>query len=139
MKTDQPDMLALRQAIEATWLPDTAFAQVSEPGNPALGHCYDTSRVIQHYFPEAQIVEGRVITPIREEKHFWTIFTDGSRTLHVDMTWQQFPHGSYVKSWFVRDRAKLNDGPETVKRIELVLQRVQQHLAAANDQQSLVP
>ncbi|HJP96551.1 MAG TPA: hypothetical protein VJ843_04225 [Candidatus Saccharimonadales bacterium] len=122
------DMLVLRQAIEASWQPDTAFGQVSESGNPALGHCYDTSRVVQHYFPEAQIVEGRIITPTGEEKHFWTIFKVGDRVLHVDLTWQQFPHGSYVKSWFVRDRDQLNDGPETIKRIELVLQRVQQNL-----------
>jgi len=122
------DMLALRRAIEATWQPDTAFGQVSEPGNPALGHCYDASRVIQHYFPEAEIVEGRVITPTSEEKHFWTIFKDGGRVLHVDLTWQQFPRGSYVKSWFIRDRTKLNDGPTTVKRIELVLHRVQKNL-----------
>lgn len=126
------DMLALRRAIEATWQPDTAFGQVSKPGNPALGHCYDSSRVVQHYFPDADIVEGRVITPHGEEKHFWNILKTGDAVIHVDMTWQQFPHGSYVKSWFVRDRATLNDSPATVQRIELVLQRVQQNLQHAS-------
>lgn len=128
-------MLALRRAIEASWQPDTAFGHVNEPGNPALGHCYDSARVIQHYFPNADIVEGRVITPQGEEKHFWNVLKIGDATIHLDMTWQQFPHGSYVENWFVRDRATLNDSPATLRRIELVLQRVQHHLDAANSQQ----
>lgn len=51
-------MLRLREAIEASWKPDTAYHHAEEVDNPALGQCYVTSRVIQYYFPEAEIVEG---------------------------------------------------------------------------------
>ena len=122
------DMLQLRRAIEASWKPDTAYHHVEEPGNPALGQCYVTSRVIQHYFPEAEIVEGEVLTPHGVEKHFWNVFENGGKELHIDLTWQQFPSGSFVKKWSVRDRRTLNDTRPTIERVELLLDRVE-HMA----------
>ena len=123
------DMLRLREAIEASWQPDTAYLQVHEAGNPALGQCYPTSRVIQHYFPETEIVEGRVWTGKKMEKHFWNIRQDGEDIYHIDFSWSQFPTGSVVKSFKIRDRETLGDGPETLKRIDLLLKRVEANLA----------
>lgn len=123
------DMMNLRQAIEASWKPDTAYLEAKETDNPALGQCYPTSRVIQYYFPEAEIVEGEVVTEKGIEKHFWNIFGT-SYPIHIDLTWQQFPHGSRVKSWKVRDRYTLHDSQQTIERVETLLNRVRQHMAA---------
>lgn len=41
------EILTLRQALEASWRPETAYLNVEEEGNPALGQCYPTSRVIE--------------------------------------------------------------------------------------------
>lgn len=126
------DMLALRRAIEAAWQPDTAYHFVAEPGNPALGQCYVSSRVVQHYFPEAELAEGEVSTPTGTEWHFWNVFPTASGQIHLDLTWQQFPHGSQVKSWKIRDRNTFNDSPPTIERFEKLLQRVQQNLQHAS-------
>ena len=123
------DMLKLRQAIEASRKSDTAYLYVEELGNPALGQCYVTSRVVQHYFPEAEIVEGEVQTPKGIEKHFWNVFKSNGKELHIDLTWQQFPPVSIVKDWKIRDRHTLNDTPPTVERVELLLSRVRRILS----------
>jgi len=57
MKSDSKiDFLDLRQAIEKSWQPDTAYGFVEEKGNPALGQCYPTSRVVQYYYPKSEVV-----------------------------------------------------------------------------------
>jgi hypothetical protein len=124
-------MLQLRRALEASWQPDTAYLRVQREGNPALGQCYPTSRVLQHYFPAAEIVEGEVITPIATEKHFWNLLVAHGVEIHIDLTWQQFPPGSYVASWQVRDRNTLGDGPETLRRVDLLTKRVERQLIRA--------
>ena len=127
-KPDGVDMLKLREALEASWGTDTAYLNVEEAGNPALGQCYPTSRVVQHFFPEFEIAVGEVWTGRSTEKHFWNVRqADGNEQL-VDFTWQQFPAGSVVKSYKLLDRNDLNDGPEAVKRVELLLARVKTRL-----------
>lgn len=122
-------MTKLREAIEASWKPDTAYLHVSENGNPALGNCYPTSCVIQYYFSEMEIVEGQVWTGKQMEKHFWNMLISGGSEYHIDFTWQQFPHGSVVKEYKTRDRNTLGDSESTVKRIDLLLDRVKKYLA----------
>lgn len=122
------DMLSLRRAIEVSWRPDTAYLVAEEPGNPALGQCYVTARVVQHYFPEAEIVEGEVNTGKGAEKHFWNVFHASENDVHIDLTWNQFPHGSRVETWKVRDRTTLNDSQVTIDRVERLLGRVEQNL-----------
>lgn len=122
------DMLRLRSAIEAAWQPDSAYHYVEEKGNPALGQCYVTSRVVQFYFPEAEIVEGEVQTDGGVEKHFWNLFELNEKELHVDLTWQQFPPGSTIKSWKLLSRESLNDSQETADRVNRLLGRVKQSL-----------
>jgi hypothetical protein len=124
------DLLKLRQALETSWQPDTAYANVKEKGNSALGQCYPTSRVVQHFLPETEIIEGEILTSSgTTEKHFWNLLTTNGKEIHIDFTWQQFPHGSIVKHWKIRDRNHLNDGPETIARVDLLLSRVKQYLA----------
>jgi len=123
------EMFQLREALEASWKPDTAYLKVEEAGNPALGQCYPTSWVVQFYYPKAEIVEGEIWTGKSTEKHFWNILGQNGETIHIDFTWQQFPNGSVIKSYKVRDRETLGDGPETIKRIELLHNRVKDYLS----------
>jgi hypothetical protein len=123
-------MPRLREAIEASWGVDTAYLQAEEKGNPALGNCYPSSRVVQHFFPQTEIVEGQVWTGKATEKHFWNMLIIDDVEYHIDLTWQQFPHGSVVKEYKVRDRHTLGDGEVTIKRVELLLSRVNRFLEA---------
>jgi hypothetical protein len=62
-----PDfMLCLREALAASWDKRTAYLEVEQAGNPALGQCYPTSRVVQHYYPETEIIKGKVWTGKRQ-------------------------------------------------------------------------
>lgn len=126
---DTVDMFRIREALEASWKPDTAYLKVERGGNPALGQCYPSSRVVQFYYPETEIVEGEVWTGIKNEKHFWNILNNNGATYHIDFTWQQFPKGSVVKSFKVRDRATLGGSPETIKRVNQLLKRVEDFLS----------
>jgi hypothetical protein len=123
------DMIEVRTALEASWDAATAYRNVSRPGVPSLGQCYPTARVLQLLDPALEIVEGSVWTGTLEEKHFWNLARCQSGEVHVDLTWQQFPPGSVVKSWWVRDRTELNDGPQTIQRVETLLARVRNHLS----------
>lgn len=123
------DLAHLRAALEASWQPDTAYLTVKEAGNPALGQCYPTSRVVQYFYPDVEIVEGEVLTPSGKiEKHFWNVLNVNDKELHIDFSWQQFPQGSKIKSWSVRDREHLNDSEKTIQRVEKLLARVKRYL-----------
>lgn len=123
-------MLQVRQALEHSWSADTAYEQAFRPGVPALGQCYPTARVLQLLFPPLEIVEGTVWTGATRERHFWNLLAAGGVDYHLDLTWQQFPSGTEIREWRVRDREDLDDGPTTVRRVELLLHRVQTCLAA---------
>jgi hypothetical protein len=101
-----------------------------QPGNPAYGQCYPTARVVQHFFPEAEVVEGEVWTGEDIEAHFWNVVDKNGTVVHVDLSWSQFPPGSSVRAYAVRDRATFGDGPETVRRVETLLGRVTARLDA---------
>jgi len=131
MSSDDSNMLHLRQALEASWSVDTAYHRVFQKGNPALGNCYPTSRVVQHYYPKTEIVEGKVQTPNGTEKHFWNLLTVNGTEYHIDLSWQQFPAGSYVKSYGIRDRNELNDGHDATRRVNLLLSCVEEFLASS--------
>ncbi len=123
------EMHRLREALEASWKRDTAYQHVEETGNPALGQCYPTARVVQHYFPNTHIVRGMVWTGNAEEVHVWNVLAVDGTTYHIDLSWRQFPPGSVVKSYAIL----LEDGTDseaTLKRIETLLQRVQDYLSA---------
>lgn len=122
----------LREALEASWDEKTSYLAVKEKGNPALGQCYPTSRVVQHFFPETEIVKGRVWNGKEIETHFWNVLKVKGDLYHIDLTWQQFPQGSKVRKYTILDRNKLGDSEPTLKRCELLLERVNNYLQNQN-------
>jgi len=69
------DLLKIREALEACWDENTAYLTVNRKGNPALGQCYPTSWVVQHFFPETEIIKGKVWNGKKIEIHFWNGLT----------------------------------------------------------------
>lgn len=120
----QDFMLRLRDALAASWDRQTAYLGVEEVGNPALGQCYPTSRTVQHYYPETEIIKGKVWTGKSLEVHFWNGLRVGKDWYHIDLSWQQFPAGSIVQEYAVIGRQKLNDSEATRLRCALLLKRV---------------
>ena len=114
----------LRSALKASWDPGTAYLGVHEPGNPALGQCYPTARVVQLFFPELEIASGEVDTGSALEDHFWNVDPAASPVRHVDLTWQQFPEGTKISRFEILDRHRLDDSAPTIARCRLLLQRV---------------
>ena len=126
----QDFMLRLREALIASWDKRTAYLEMEQTGNPSLGQCYPTSRTVQHYYPETEIIKGQVWTGKILECHFWNGLHIGPDWYHVDLTWQQFPPGSIVKEFAVVKRQDLNDSAATVLRCTLLLKRVDDYLNA---------
>jgi hypothetical protein len=118
-------MLRLREALEASWDKHTAYGAIEQAGNPALGQCYPTSRVVQHYYPATEIIKGKVWTGNSEEIHFWNGLLVGDMWYHIDLSWQQFPAGSVVREFVVLDRQDLGDSEATLRRCALLLKRVE--------------
>ncbi|MFD7306726.1 hypothetical protein [Promicromonospora sp. NPDC059942] len=129
--TDPVDLILLREALEASWSDRTSYGGVAEDGNPALGQCYPTARVVQHFFPAAEIVKGVVRTRLRDEVHFWNELPTAGGAVAIDLTWQQFPPGSVVTERQVLDRDELGDSPPTVTRCDLLLTAVLARLSGS--------
>ena len=123
------DMTQLRTALEYSWDDKTSYMGVFSDENISLGQCYSTSRVVQFFFPKTEIVEGEVWNGQESHKHFWNFLKSNESEYHIDLTWQQFPKGSIVKGWKIRERETLGDSKETIERIELLKQRVKGYLA----------
>ena len=124
----EPDLLLLREALEASWDATTSYLAVKKKGNPALGQCYPTSRVLQHFFPEMNIIKGKVWNGKKLEIHFWNGLQIGETLYHFDLSWQQFPAHSSVREFQVLDRESLNDSDGTVRRCQVLLQRVTEYI-----------
>ena len=119
----------LAKAIEASWDHRTAYRGITQPGNPAFGQCYPTSRVVQFFYPEVEIACGDVWTGGGIECHFWNVRGSGNDAEWIDLSWRQFPRGSVVRRFERLDRRHLGDSPPTVERCALLLRRVLSHLA----------
>ena len=126
------DLLRLREALEASWDAETSYGGTVKLGNPAYGQCYPTARVVQHFFPETEIAEGEVWTGHGVEAHYWNVLDHAGTLFHIDPTWQQFPAGSSVRSFRIRDRTTLGDSQETIRRVEILLLRVTTRLNAGS-------
>jgi hypothetical protein len=120
--------LQLREALEAAWDEDTSYRGAVQEGNPALGQCYPTTRVMQRFFPNLDIAHGTVWTGEASESHFWNVLSVDDVAYHIDLTWQQFPCGSRVTSFEILDRDCLADSHETVERCNRLEERVLAHL-----------
>ena len=114
----------LKSALEASWDRSTAYLGAFQPGNPALGQCYPTARVVQWFFARFEIASGEVDTGSTLEWHFWNIDPTCNPPVHVDLTWQQFRPGSKVNQFKILDRHALGDSPPTIERCQLLLKRV---------------
>ena len=123
----QDFMPSLREALTVSWDKGTAYLGVTENGNPALGQCYPTSRVVQHYYPATEIIKGMVWTGKTLEVHFWNGLRVGEELCHIDLTWQQFPPGSVTQEFKVIERGELNDSEATKMRCALLLKRVDEY------------
>lgn len=123
-------MLRLRDALAASWDRQIAYLGVAEIGNPALGQCYPTSWTVQHYYPETEIIKGKVWTGKSLEVHFWNGLRVGDDWYHIDLSWQQFPAGSIVREFAVLERQELNDSEAARLRCALLLKRVDDYLQA---------
>jgi hypothetical protein len=124
----------IHEALEASWHEKTSYQMALRKGNPAFGQCYPTSRIIQFFFPEVEIVEGEVWTGESIEKHFWNLLLTDGVERHIDLTWQQFPDGSEVRNWRVRERESLGDSQETIERVSLLFERVNRYISLKNQQ-----
>ena len=118
------DLRRLHEALFASWDASTSFRGEFRTGNPAHGQCYPTARVVQHFFPETEVAEGRVWTGSDMEKHFWNVLEREGAIIHIDLTWRQFPPRSCVRSYAVRHRSTFADGPATELRVKTLLRRV---------------
>lgn len=123
------DLELLTEALEASWDHRTAYRGVIKAGNPALGQCYPTARVVQHFYPEIEIACGDVWTGSGTECHFWNVRGSGTEAEWIDLSWKQFPAGSVVQRFRLLDRRLLGDSPPTVERCALLLRRVLSYLA----------
>lgn len=126
-------MLHLREALAASWDKRTAYLAVEQARNPALGQCYPTSRVVQHYYPATKIVKGKVWTGSTVDVHFWNGLRVGDDWYHIDLSWQQFPAGSTIQEFAVVERQELHDSEATMERCTLLLTRVDDYLKARGD------
>jgi hypothetical protein len=125
------EIARLQRALGESWDHLTAYQGAIRPGNPAYGQCYPTSRVVQWFYPDAEIASGHVWTGQDLEFHFWNVFGAGDAAEWVDLTWRQFPSGSSVKDHQVLDRDALDDSLGTLERCSLLLRRVQARLQFA--------
>ena len=129
-----PDfMLCLREALAASWDKRTAYLEVEHAGNPALGQCYPTSRVVQHYYPETEIIKGKVWTGETTDVHFWNGLRVGNDWYHIDLSWQQFAGSSIIQEFVIVERQELNDSEATMQRCALLLKRVDAYLTGGRN------
>ena len=131
MNQRQDFMLRLREALAASWDKRTAYLEVEERGNPALGQCYPTSMTVQHYYPKTEIIKGKVWTGKTLEVHFWNGLRIGDEWYHSDLTWQQFPLDSVIQEFSVIERQELNDSEATKIRCALLLERVEDYIKSS--------
>lgn len=130
MKVDSKfNLIEIRQAIEASWSEETAYHNVTKAGNPSFGQCLPTSFVIHHFFPEIQIVRGKVLNGNKTEEHYWNGIKVNDELYHIDLTWQQFPIGTKVLEFEIFDTSSLTENSSAFKRCQLLLRRVNQYLS----------
>jgi hypothetical protein len=84
--------------------------------------------VVQHYYPAAEIIKGKVWTGESEETHFWNGLLVGDEWYHIDLSWRQFPVGSVIREFVVLDRRFTGDSEATILRCALLLTRVEGYL-----------
>lgn len=118
------EVSTLVRALEASWDHLTAFRGDIRAGNPAFGQCYPTSRVVQWFYPDYEIAKGEVWTGASLEEHYWNVRRVHGEDEFLDLSWQQFPTGSTIRSFSLLDRHALGDSVRAKDRCALLLGRV---------------
>ena len=85
---------------------------------------------MQRYYPETEIIKGKVWTGETADVHFWNGLRVGDDWYHIDLSWQQFPAGSVIQEFSILERQELNDSQATMQRCELLFKRVDDYLNA---------
>lgn len=130
------EVSTLVRALEASWDHLTAFRGDTREGNPAFGQCYPTSRVVQWFYPEYEIAKGEVWTGSTLEEHYWNVRRAHGENEFLDLSWQQFPTGSTIRSFSLLDRDALGDSVRAKDRCALLLGRVLFYLSTHSKETS---
>jgi len=112
----------LKKALKNSWSRETS----SDPNNwtsenPAWGQCAVTALIIQDYFG------GDLLRAAIEGigSHYWNQLPDGSE---IDLTKIQFLTAITIPAGEIRLREYVLSYPATVKRYEILKQRVEKYL-----------
>ena len=112
-------LIGLKLALERSWDENTAFGEWSHDC-VSMNQCAVTALVVQDYFGgellRCEMTNG--------DSHYWNKLPDGSE---ADLTSEQFKYiepQPLKETVIVRDRGYVLSFPETVKRYELLYERV---------------
>lgn len=125
-------LLQLKSALAASWAADTSFvAEEWSLQNPARGQCVVTALVVQTYLG-GDLLKFNAVFQGKPETHYINLLPDGTT---VDLTGGQYPAGTPLTPsqinlhGYATVRDKMMHEPETVRKYELLLARVQERLA----------
>lgn len=127
-----PTLEQLRSSLEASWSDETCFNTAEwSIKNPARGQCVVTALIVQYYFGG----ELRKVTTVfqgQPESHYFNLLPDDSE---VDFSRQQYPADQVLAPsdvnlhGYASVRAKMLHEPDTLRRYNLLLSRVEARLA----------
>jgi hypothetical protein len=119
----------LKKALKKSWSRETSSDPNNwTPENPAWGQCAVTALIVQDYFG------GNLIRATVNERgvssHYWNELPDGIET---DLTQDQFSENfnAFIKGHCLQEtktREYVLSHPATVKRYEILKQRVEKYL-----------
>jgi hypothetical protein len=115
-----PSLTALETALVASWSESTSVEPAAwSDANPALGQCAVTAIVLQDYCG-GEILRSR----IDGKSHYYNL-VDGRE---LDLTRRQFRTGAIETERGRASREYVLSYPETMRRYEILRQRVAEHL-----------
>lgn len=116
--------------LQKSWFPETSKTPEKwSEENPAIGQCAVTALVVQDYFG-GEIVWAEVVLLNGEKVSHYFNLIDGEE---IDLTRSQFPVGSIIPrgvsktQGFASTREYMLSDPDTVRRYELLKEKVQYH------------
>ena len=131
----------LKKALEKSWSKKTSFDPNNwTPENPAWGQCAVTALIVQDYFGGSlkkalfdTIDNGKAV----RISHYWNRLPNDSE---IDLTENQFPEGIIrnIPRGVIRDRKYVLSYPITVKRYEILKQRVEKYLKEKRNERNIL-
>lgn len=112
----------LQKALKFSWSAETSVDPDNwTPENPAWGQCAITALIVQYYFG-GNLLRSRVD---KFGSHYWNKLPNGEEQ---DLTRSQFPEGVAIPFGEKRTRDCVLSFQSTIKRYELLKQRVEDFL-----------